>query len=76
MEPLAYKRMDFEEFCSAAISVHQLEAREDWDKIANRAFEHFEHEGNRVISVDQLAQVRMRNRESLSWNYDFTRSRH
>ncbi|KAK4749739.1 hypothetical protein SAY87_027188 [Trapa incisa] len=56
MEPLSYRRMGFEEFCAAATSVYQLEAREDWDEIANRAFQHFEQEGNRVISIDELAQ--------------------
>ena len=25
MEPLAYKKMDFEEFCAAALNVYQLE---------------------------------------------------
>ncbi|XP_031381975.1 CDPK-related kinase 4 [Punica granatum] len=56
MEPLAYRKMGFEEFCAAAISVYQLEALDNWDEIATKAFEHFEHEGNRVISVDELAQ--------------------
>lgn len=60
MEPLAYRKTDFEEFCAATISVHQLEAREDWDEIANKAFKHFELEGNRVISLEEPAQVRMR----------------
>lgn len=57
MEPLAYKKMDFEEFCAATISVYQLEAREDWDETATKAFGHFELEGNKVTSVDELAQV-------------------
>lgn len=57
MEPLAYKKMDFEEFCAAAISVYQLEAHEEWERIATTAFEHFEQEGNRVITVEELAQV-------------------
>lgn len=56
MEPLAYKKMDFEEFCAAAISTHQLETLEGWEKIASTAFECFEREGNRVISVEELAQ--------------------
>ncbi|RAL46347.1 unnamed protein product [Cuscuta campestris] len=56
MEPLSYTQMDFEEFCAAAISVYHLEARENWEQIANTAFEHFECEGNRVISVEELAQ--------------------
>ena len=57
LEPLAYRRMDFEEFCAAAISPYQLEALERWEEIAGTAFQHFEQEGNRVISVEELAQV-------------------
>ena len=57
MEPLAYRKMDFEEFCAAAISTYQLEALDGWEDIANTAFEHFEREGNRVISVEELARV-------------------
>ncbi|KAG2708580.1 hypothetical protein I3760_05G200500 [Carya illinoinensis] len=56
MEPLSYKRMDFEEFCAAAINPYQLEALEGWEDIANTAFEYFEQEGNRVISVEELAR--------------------
>lgn len=48
--------MDFDEFCAAAISTHQLEAREGWDQIASIAFEHFEQEGNRIITVEELAR--------------------
>ena len=57
MEPVAYKKMDFEEFCAAAISVYQLEVHPEWERIATTAFEHFEETGNRVISVEELAQV-------------------
>ncbi|KAG4940110.1 hypothetical protein JHK87_043981 [Glycine soja] len=56
MEPLAYRKMDFEEFCAATISTHQLEAHEWWEDIASTAFEHFEREGNRLISVEELAR--------------------
>ncbi|KOM57187.1 hypothetical protein LR48_Vigan11g021900 [Vigna angularis] len=56
MEPLAYRNMDFEEFCAAAISTYQLEAHERWEDIASAAFEHFEGEGNRLISVEELAR--------------------
>ncbi|CAH9111932.1 unnamed protein product [Cuscuta epithymum] len=56
MEPLSYTQMNFEEFCAAAISVYHLEAHENWDQIASTAFENFEREGNRVISVEELAQ--------------------
>ncbi|XP_002529963.2 CDPK-related kinase 3 [Ricinus communis] len=56
MEALAYRKMYFEEFCAAAISTYQLEALEGWEQIASTAFEHFEREGNRVISVEELAR--------------------
>ncbi|KAJ7965276.1 CDPK-related kinase [Quillaja saponaria] len=56
MEPLSYKKMDFEEFCAAAISTYQIEALEEWENIATTAFEYFEQAGNRVISVVELAQ--------------------
>ncbi|KAH7289768.1 hypothetical protein KP509_30G018000 [Ceratopteris richardii] len=56
MEPLKFKKMDFQEFCAAAISVHQLEALERWEQYARTAYEYFERDGNRVINVDQLAR--------------------
>ncbi|KAJ0971077.1 hypothetical protein J5N97_019036 [Dioscorea zingiberensis] len=56
LEPLANKRMNFEEFCAAAISPYQLEALESWEWIANTAFRYFEQEGNKVISIKELAQ--------------------
>lgn len=56
LEPLSYKKMDFEEFCAAAISIYQLEALENWENIASTAFEYFEQEGNRVTSVEELAK--------------------
>ncbi|CAK9167037.1 unnamed protein product [Ilex paraguariensis] len=56
MAPLSYRKMDFEEFCAAAISTYQLEALEAWEQIASTAFDHFEQEGNRVISVQELAR--------------------
>ncbi|WCJ22484.1 Calcium-dependent protein kinase (CDPK) family protein [Euphorbia peplus] len=56
MDALSYRKMYFEEFCAAAISTYQLEALEDWEQIATTAFEHFEQEGNRVISVEELAR--------------------
>lgn len=57
LEPLSYKKMDFQEFCASSISPHQLEALENWENIASAAFEYFEEEGNRVTSVEELAQV-------------------
>ncbi|KAL7002288.1 Cyclin-dependent kinase 4 [Sarracenia purpurea var. burkii] len=56
MSPLSYRKMDFEEFSAAAISTYQLEALEGWEQMASAAFDHFEQEGNRVISVEELAR--------------------
>ncbi|KAJ6686379.1 CDPK-RELATED KINASE 3 [Salix purpurea] len=56
MQSLAFRRMFFDDFCAAAISTYQLEALEGWEQIASTAFEHFELEGNRVISVEELAR--------------------
>nr|KAJ0186453.1 hypothetical protein LSAT_V11C900476790 [Lactuca sativa] len=56
MKPLSYTQMTFEEFSAAAISPYQLEALEEWETIAKSAFQYFELEGNRVISIDALAQ--------------------
>ncbi|XP_065863108.1 CDPK-related kinase 4-like [Euphorbia lathyris] len=55
MEPLSYKKMNFEEFCAAAISPFQLEVHEEWENIARTAFDYFEEDGNKVISVQELA---------------------
>ena len=57
MAPLSYRKIDFEEFCAAAISIYQLEAVEGWEQIAYTAFEHFERDANRIISVEELARV-------------------
>lgn len=56
LEPLAYRRMDFEEFRAATISPYQLEAVASWEEIASTAFEYFEQEGNRAITIEELAQ--------------------
>lgn len=56
LEPLSNRKMDFEEFCAAAISPYQVEALEGWEQMAVTAFEYFEREGNRVITVEELAQ--------------------
>ena len=58
MDALSFKKMDLTEFCAAAISVHQLEGNDQWEQHARAAYEIFEKEGNRVISVDELARVR------------------
>ncbi|KAG2705464.1 hypothetical protein I3760_05G054800 [Carya illinoinensis] len=52
---LQYRRMDFEEFCAAALSVHQLEALDRWEQHARSAYELFEKDGNRPIVIEELA---------------------
>lgn len=52
-----YGKFDFEEFCAAAISVHQLEGTASWEEHARKGFELFEKEGNRPIMIDELASV-------------------
>ncbi|XP_058751615.1 CDPK-related kinase 5-like [Vicia villosa] len=52
---LQYRRMDFDEFCAAALSVHQLEALDRWDQHARCAYEIFEKNGNRAIMIEELA---------------------
>ncbi|XP_077218882.1 CDPK-related kinase 7-like [Tasmannia lanceolata] len=52
---LQYQKLDFEEFCSAAISVHQLEGLDTWEQHARRGYELFEKDGNRPIMIEELA---------------------
>ncbi|KAL6337878.1 hypothetical protein AAG906_002343 [Vitis piasezkii] len=52
---LQYRRMDFEEFCAATLSVHQLEALDRWEQHARCAYELFEKDGNRAIVIEELA---------------------
>jgi hypothetical protein len=52
--------MDFEEFCAAALNVHQLETLDQWKHLARSAYEIFEKDGNRAIVIKELASV--------SWN--------
>uniref|UniRef100_A0A5B6Z4A6 non-specific serine/threonine protein kinase n=1 Tax=Davidia involucrata TaxID=16924 RepID=A0A5B6Z4A6_DAVIN len=52
---LQYRRMDFEEFCAAALSVYQLEALDHWEQHARCAYEIFEKDGNRAIVIEELA---------------------
>lgn len=49
--------MDFEEFCAAAVSVHQMEALDRWEQHARCAYELFDKEGNRAIKIEELASV-------------------
>ncbi|KAJ1405221.1 Serine/threonine-protein kinase, active site [Sesbania bispinosa] len=52
---IQYRKLDFEEFCAAAISVHQLEGMDSWEQHARRAYELFEKDGNRPIMIEELA---------------------
>lgn len=54
---LKYRRMDFEEFCAAALRVHQLDGHDRWDEQTKTAYEIFEKDGNRSIVVEELASV-------------------
>ncbi|CAM8997538.1 unnamed protein product [Rhodiola kirilowii] len=55
LNALQYRRMDFEEFCAAALSVHQLEALDRWEQHAHCAYEIFDRDGNRAIMIEELA---------------------
>ncbi|KAM7516563.1 hypothetical protein LguiA_006146 [Lonicera macranthoides] len=55
LNALQYRRMDFEEFCGATLSVYQLEASEQWEQHARCAYELFEKDGNRAIVIEELA---------------------
>ncbi|KAL5704256.1 cyclin-dependent serine/threonine protein kinase [Ranunculus cassubicifolius] len=52
---IQYRKLDFEEFCAAAIGVHQLEGIENWEQHARRDYELFEKDGNRPIMIEELA---------------------
>ncbi|XP_019422352.1 PREDICTED: CDPK-related kinase 5-like isoform X1 [Lupinus angustifolius] len=55
LNALQHRRMDFDEFCAAALSVHQLEALDRWEQHARCAYELFEKDGNRAIVIEELA---------------------
>nr|XP_043640309.1 CDPK-related protein kinase-like [Erigeron canadensis] len=55
LNALQYRRMEFDEFCAAAISVHQLEALDRWEQHARCAYEIFDKDGNRAIMIEELA---------------------
>ncbi|XXG52840.1 hypothetical protein AAC387_Pa03g1047 [Persea americana] len=52
---LPYRKLDFEEFAAAAISVHQLEGSDTWEQHARQAYEFFDKDGNRPIVIEELA---------------------
>lgn len=51
MVPFSYRKMDFEEFCNQHVWIGG-----PW-QIGAMTFEYFEQEGNKVISVEELARV-------------------
>ncbi|XP_044507173.1 CDPK-related protein kinase-like [Mangifera indica] len=55
LNALQYRKMEFEEFCAAALNVNQLEALENWEQHAHCAYELFEKDGNRAIVINELA---------------------
>lgn len=55
LNALQYRKMEFEEFCGATLSVHQLEALDRWEQHARCAYELFEKDGNRAIVIEELA---------------------
>ncbi|CAG7896733.1 unnamed protein product [Brassica rapa] len=52
---LQHRGMDFEEFCAAAINVHQHESLDCWEESIRHAYELFERNGNRAIVIEELA---------------------
>ncbi|THU53690.1 hypothetical protein C4D60_Mb10t17120 [Musa balbisiana] len=54
---LQYRKLDFEEFAAAAISVHQMEALDTWEQHARQGYEFFEKDGNRPIMIEELAST-------------------
>ncbi|XP_051133688.1 CDPK-related protein kinase-like isoform X2 [Andrographis paniculata] len=55
LNALQYRRMHFEEFCAAALSVSQLKALDNWGDRTRRANDIFEQNGNRAIAIEELA---------------------
>ncbi|KAL7156767.1 hypothetical protein ABFS83_02G031000 [Erythranthe nasuta] len=55
LNALQYRRMYFGEFCTAAISVRQMDGLDNWEKRARSAYEIFEKDGNRAIVIHELA---------------------
>ncbi|KAH7415601.1 hypothetical protein KP509_14G053400 [Ceratopteris richardii] len=56
IDAVQFKKMDFQEFCAAAISVPQFEGLERWEQQAHNAYQIFEREGNRVVMIEDLAR--------------------
>ncbi|XP_022159248.1 CDPK-related kinase 1-like [Momordica charantia] len=52
---IQYRKLDFEEFCAAAVSIYQLEGMENWEQHARHAYDIFDKDGNRPIMIEELA---------------------
>ncbi|XP_078446773.1 CDPK-related kinase 1-like isoform X2 [Wolffia australiana] len=52
---LQYRKLDFQEFVAAAVSVYQLEADDNWEQLTSSAYEIFDKDGNRPIMIEELA---------------------
>ncbi|MFS7948188.1 putative protein kinase CAMK-CDPK family [Helianthus anomalus] len=52
---LSALELDFNDFCAAAINVHQLEALDHWEQLTQSAYEIFENDGNKAIIIEELA---------------------
>ncbi|KAK8708411.1 hypothetical protein V6N13_059453 [Hibiscus sabdariffa] len=52
---IQYRKLDFEEFCASAISVHQLDGMQTWEQHARCAYDLFDKDGNRPIMIEELA---------------------
>lgn len=52
---IQYRKLDFEEFCAASVSVYQMESLDTWEQHARQAYELFDKEGNRPIVIEELA---------------------
>ncbi|OMO64218.1 hypothetical protein CCACVL1_21941 [Corchorus capsularis] len=75
MGSLANRKMYFDEFCAAAIHLLHLEGVEGWEQIVSTAFEHFEQEGNQVISDEEFCQeLNISGPEALSYVQDGIRN--
>ncbi|CAA7048293.1 unnamed protein product [Microthlaspi erraticum] len=52
---LQRRGMDFEEFCAAALNVHQHETLDCWEQSKLHAYELFDKNGNRANVIEELA---------------------
>ncbi|KAL1534682.1 CDPK-related protein kinase-like isoform X1 [Salvia divinorum] len=55
LNALGYRKMHRDEFCAAALRVHQMEIVDGWEERARSAYAIFEKDGNRAILIQDLA---------------------